>query len=117
MNATFLLKQLLVAIAALPLILAANSGDPGYQAANVRISADYTRDKAACLELDSGRGRACLEQARSRKQEARAELESGQAGKGVDQRGLREASSSGVSHQRDANLKPVAAPSKSSTLQ
>jgi len=117
MNATFLLKQLLVAIAALPLILAANRGDPGYQAANVRISTDYKTEKAACLELDSGPGRACLDQARSRKQEARAELESGHAGKGVDQRGVHEARSRGVSNQLDANLKPVAAPLKSLILQ
>ena len=118
MNATFVLKNLLVAVAAVPLLLAGHRADPGYQADNKRISADYQIDKAACAALETHAAQVCFEQARWRKQVARAELESSHdAGSTGDQSSVREAKTSPVNNRRDGSRQPIAVPFKSWVLQ
>jgi hypothetical protein len=73
-------KPLLVAVVALPLLLAARVLEPAYQAANSRISADYRAAKAACASLAGQPREVCYEQSQARRKEARAELEEGSGG-------------------------------------
>ncbi len=73
-------KSLLVAVVALPLLLAARVCDPAFQAANSRISADYRAAKTACASRAGQPRDACYEQARARRKVARAELEEGVGG-------------------------------------
>ncbi len=113
MNATFLLKNLLVAVAAVPLLLAGHRADPAYQTANKRISADYRTDKAACLAAPAQATRLCLVQARTRKQVAHTELESGaESERAGDQARVREARTHNINSKRDAILPPIALPFK-----
>jgi hypothetical protein len=70
-----LLKHLLVATVAFPLLQGAQRAEPAYQAANTRISTDYRAEKRACTPLAAHARDVCFEQARARKKATRAELE------------------------------------------
>jgi hypothetical protein len=78
-------KHLLVAAVAFPLLQVAQRAEPAYQAANVRISADYQDDKAACAAWAAPERDICFEQARARKKVTRAELEYSNGGNARDQ--------------------------------
>ena len=84
-------KPLLVAVVALPLLLAAHVGDPAYQAANVRISFQYGDDKAVCGALAGQTRDVCYEQARARRNVARAELEFNKGGRYGDHQKVQQA--------------------------
>jgi hypothetical protein len=72
-NALFLLKHLLIAAAALPLLLAGRQAKPDDEAAQTRISTVYRADKAACVALSGQASDLCFEQARARMKVARAD--------------------------------------------
>lgn len=86
-----MLKHLLVAAVAFPLLQTAQRTEPAYQAANTRISTKYQTDKRACMPLAAQARDVCFEQARARKKVTRAELEYSHGGDARDHHKVLEA--------------------------
>jgi hypothetical protein len=68
----------------LPLVHAASMSRADYTAAKTRISAEYKSDKAACASLAANAKDICVEEAKAKEKDARAELEYGYTGKAGD---------------------------------
>jgi hypothetical protein len=79
-NTVFLLKHLLIAAAALPMLLAGRQATLDGNVTQTRISNDYRANKAICAALSGQASDVCFEQARARMKMARAEFDYGDAG-------------------------------------
>jgi hypothetical protein len=124
-NTVFLLKHLLIAAAALPMLLAGRQATLDGNVTQTRISNDYRANKAICAALSGQASDLCFEQARARMKMARAEFDYGDAvdarpGHKVQQADaappVAEARTEGSRAARGADYKPTAVSYKARAL-
>ena len=81
---TFKASLIVAALLAIPAAQAATMTKVDYNAAKVRISADYQTEKTACGSLAQNAKDVCMEEAKAKEKVAKAELEYGYTGKAAD---------------------------------